>query len=116
MGYYTGAGVVSGGGTRVSLRSTGPAVGGAYYAYQRVISETTVRNGVSLSTAKAAGGDINLDYWQWDGGMVEPAARGTEDSSSYTQIGDTNLYVLTTVHDVIQVRGKQGTYDSGWKQ
>ena len=57
MGYYTGDGETSSGGSTVSLRSTGPAVGGAYYTYQRVISTVTAKHGVSLATAQAAQGD-----------------------------------------------------------
>ena len=114
MGYYTGNGVVTGGGSSVSLRSTGPAVGGAYYTYQRVNSTVTARNGVSLDVARAFSSDMNLTYWQWPGGAVEPACRGTRSSASYTQIGGSNLYALTVTDEVVQVRGKQGTYDSGW--
>lgn len=114
MGYYTGNGVVTSGGSTVSLRSTGPAVGGAYYVYQRTNTKTTSKNGVSLDTAKAESGDINMTYWQWPGGMVEPGCRGTMKSVSYSQINGSNLYALSIVDQTIQVRGKQGSYDSGW--
>lgn len=114
MGYYSGNGVTSGGGSTTSLRSTGPAVGGAFYVYQRVKSEVNTKNGVSLETAKAAQGDINMNYWQWPGGMVEPGCRGTRSSATYSQISDSNLYTLQVTTETIQVRGKQGSYDSGW--
>lgn len=114
MGYYTGNGTTTNGGSTVSLRSSGPAVGGAYYTYQRTTTNVNVKNGVSLAMAKAAAGDMNLTYWQWPGGGVEPACRGTRSSTSYTQIDGSNLYALTTTTETIQVRGKQGTYDSGW--
>lgn len=114
MGYYTGVGETSGGGSVVSLRSTGPAVGGAYYTYQRVISTVTAKHGVSLATAQAAQGDMNMTYWQWPGGAVEPASRGTRANASYSQISGSNLYELTVTNETVQVRGKQGTYDSGW--
>lgn len=115
MGYYTGSGVTAGGGVTVSLRSTGPAVGGAYYVYQRTTTVNTVKNGVSLATAQGESGDINMNYWQWPGGMVEPGCRGTMKSVSYTQINESNLYALTITTQTVQVRGKQGTYDSGWQ-
>ena len=115
MGYYTGSGVTSSGGSNVSLRSSGPAVGGAYYAYQRTNTTVTTKNGVSLATAKAETGDINLNYWQWPGGAVEPASRGTIKTVSYAQINGSNLYALTITNQTVQVRGKQGTYDSGWQ-
>lgn len=114
MGYYTGSGSTSGGGSSVSLRSSGPAIGGAYYIYQRTVSETTTRNGVSLATAQAEQSDMNLNYWQWPGGAIEPSCRGTRKSVSYSQINGSNLYALQVTNETIQVRGKQGTYDSGW--
>lgn len=114
MGYYKGSGVVTGGGSTVSLRSYGPAVGGAYYTYQRTKTTVTTRNGVSLATAQAEQGTMSLNYWQWPGGAVEPASRGTSSSVSYSQINGSNLYSLQVTSNVIQVRGKQGSYDSGW--
>lgn len=114
MGYYTGKGVVTGGGSTVSLRSTGPDVGGAYYVYQRTTSVVTTRNGVSLATAKSESGDMSLNYWTWPGGKAEAACRGTRSSVQYSQINGSNLYALTTTSETIQVRGKQGSYDSGW--
>lgn len=114
MGYYTGNGVTSGGGSTVSLRNTGPAVGGAFYVYQRVKATVNRKSGVSLETAQAANGDMNMNYWQWPGGMVEPACRGTRSSVSFAQINGSNLYELVTTNETVQVRGKQGSYDSGW--
>lgn len=114
MGYYTGNGVVTGGGSVVSLRSTGPAVGGAYYTYQRTKTTVKQRNGVSLATAQGENGDMDLRYWQWPGGAVEPACRGTKRDVSYSQINGSNLYSLTITDSVLEVRGKQGTYDSWW--
>lgn len=114
MGYYTGSGVTSGGGSAVSLRSTGPAVGGAYYVYQRATSTVTTKNGVSLAAAQAAAGDMNMTYWQWPGGAVEAACRGTRSTARYSQIGGSNLYALEVTDEKVQVRGRHGTYDSGW--
>ena len=114
MGYYTGSGTTTNGGSTVSLRSSGPSIGGPYYTYQRTNTTVTVKNGVSLATAQAAAGDMSLNYWQWPGGIVEPACRGTRTSTAYTQIDGSNLYALTITSETIQVRGKQGKYDSGW--
>ena len=114
MGYYTGNGTTTNGGSTVSLRSSGPAVGGAYYTYQRTTTTVNVKNGVSLATAQAAAGDMNLNFWVWPGGLTEPACRGTRSSTSSTQIDGSNLYALTTTSETIQVRGKVATYDSGW--
>lgn len=115
MGYYTGSGTTTGGSSTVALRSTGPAVGGAYYTYQRTTSTVTQKNGVSLAAAQGESGDINLTYWQWPGGAVEAACRGTTKTVSYSQINGSNLYALAITNSTIQVRGKQGSYDSGWQ-
>lgn len=114
MGYYQGDGEVSGGDSVVSLRSTGPAVGGAYYTYQRTTSSVTTKYGVSLETARAEQGDMNMNFWQWPGGAVEPACRGTVKHVSHSQINGSNLYMLAITNERIEVRGKQGSYDSGW--
>lgn len=114
MGYYKGNGVTSGGSSVPNLVRTGPDIDGAYYIYQRVNSTVTRKSGVSLETAKAVTGDINMNYWTWPRGRVEPSCRGTRSQVSYSQIGESNLYELTVTDDVIHVRGKQGTYDSGW--
>lgn len=114
MGYYNGNGVTAAGGSTVCLRSTGPAVGGAFYVYQRIRSTVTQKNGVALTTAQSEQGDINMDFWQWPGGMVEPGCRGTRKIVSYSQINGSNLYTLSITDEVVQVRGKQGGYDSGW--
>ena len=114
MGYYTGNGTTTNGGSTVSLRSSGPSTAGVYYTYQRTNTTVNVKNGVSLATAQAAAGDMNLNYWQWPGGNVEPACRGTRSSTAYAQIDGSNLYALTTTSETIQVRGKVAKYDSGW--
>lgn len=114
MGYYSGPGATSSGGSTVGLRSSGVAVGGAYYTFQRTTSVVTTKQGVSLFTAQAAQGDMNLNYWQWPGGFIEPACRGTRSSSNYSQIGGSNLYVLNVTAETVQFRGKQGSFDSGW--
>lgn len=114
MGYYSGSGETSGGGSNVSLRSTGPSSDGAYYTYQRTTTTVTQKNGVSLATAQGETGDMNMNYWQWPGGVVEPSCRGTKKSVAYSQINGSNLYALTITNETIQVRGKVRTYDSGW--
>ena len=115
MGYYSGNGETTGGGSTVTLHLTGPAVGGAYYIYQRTTTVVTAKNGVSLATAQAESGDMNLTYWQWRPGSIPvPACRGAKKSVSYSQINGSNLYALQITDETIQVRGKQGADDSGW--
>ena len=114
MGYYSGPGAVSNGGSVVSLRSNGPDVAGPYTTYQRTTSTVTAKHGVSLAAAQASEGNINLTYWQWPGGVIEPACKGTKTNAAYTQIANSNLYDLSVTNETIQVRGVQGSYDSGW--
>lgn len=114
MGYYRGSGVTSGGSSVPALTRTGPEFGGAYYVYQRTNATVTRMSGVSLDTAKSMQGDSALNFWQWPGGAVEPGCRGWRREVSYSQIGDSNLYELTVTEEQIQVRGRQGAYDSGW--
>lgn len=114
MGYYTGNGVTSGGGSVPTLVRTGPDIGGAYYIYQRINTKVTRKSGVSLANAEAVKGDLNMNYWLWPGGRAEPGCRGTRSQASFSQIGDSNLYELSITNETIQVRGKQGSYDSGW--
>lgn len=114
MGYYNGQGVTSAGGSTVCLRNTGPAVGGAFYVYQRIKSLITQKNGVELATCTAENGEISMNFWQWPGGMVEPGCRGTRKIVSFSQINGSNLYALMINNETVQVRGKQGSYDSGW--
>ena len=114
MGYYNGNGVTSGGGETTSLMRTGPSPQGAYYLYQRVKSTVTTKNGVNLTTTQAERADMSMNYWTWPGGLVEPGCRGTKKSVQYSQISESNLYQLAITNEVVQVRGKVGTYDSGW--
>ena len=119
MGYYTGSGVVTGGGSVVNLRSTGPSIAGAYYTYNRTKTTVTTRNGVSLATAQDAQGTMDMSYYQYPStspvyGTVEPGCKGTRTAVSYSQISGSNLYSLTVTSDIIHFRGKVGTWDSGW--
>lgn len=114
MGYYSGNGVTSGGGETTSLMRTGPSPEGAYYLYQRVKTTTNTKNGVALSAAQVERADMSLNWWRWPGGLVEPGCRGTKKSVQYSQIGDSNLYALQVTDEIVQVRGKVGSYDSGW--
>lgn len=114
MGYYTGNGITTNGGSSVSLLATGPGIGGAYYVFNRTQSSVNTKNGVSLAACQNERGDMNLNYMQWPGGAVTPACRGTRKSVSFSQIGGSNLYSLQVTDETIQVRAKEGTYDSGW--
>lgn len=115
MGYYTGSGVVSGGGSNVSVFWTG---WGAYpdtsmhTVYQRVESSTNTRNGVSLETAQGEHGDANMQSHSFNGGLPIPAAKGTRSSVQYSQINGSNLYALSVTTETVAVKLDNGSWNS----
>ena len=96
MGYYTGNGVVTGGGES-SRQLKSFYEWGAYAVRQKSVTQTTVKPGVSLATAKeehsvdnltaVSGGSGDLAWIIFD-------AEGTRKIVSYSQISDSNLYQL----------------------
>ena len=107
MGYYTGSGVVSGGGkSSRTLKSF--YEWGAFAVRQTSVSETTRLPGVSLTKAREAvdsnhnndalsavtGGTGNMAWIIYD-------AEGTEKRVSYSQIGDSNLYELNITTETL---------------
>ncbi len=114
MGYYTGNGTTTNGGSTVSLLVSGPYYGGQFCIFQRVDSVVTVKNGVAESTAKNEKADMNLSSWKWDSGSIPIlACKGTRKNVSFAQIAGSNLYALTISNDTLSVRGsRQSSSDS----
>ena len=100
MGYYTGNGVVSGGG--VSTRTLKSFYEwGSHAVRQRSRVSTVKKSGVSLATAQAATDSDDLTPVAGGSGALAWIifdAEGDKISPSYSQIGDSNLYdlVITT--------------------
>ena len=112
MGYYTGNGETTGGGSSVSLYEHFIWYG-AHNVYQRTKSTTTRKSGVSLETAKNESGDINMQTFQfnWGGNWHwSPNCKGTKKQVSYSQIGGSNLYELSITNETIQAKLDGG----GW--
>lgn len=112
MGYYTGNGETTGGGSSVSLYEHFIWYG-AHNVYQRTKSTTTRKSGVSLETAKNESGDINMQTYQfnWGGNWHwSPNCKGTKKNVSYSQIGGSNLYELSITNETIQAK----LDDGGW--
>lgn len=112
MGYYTGNGETTGGGSSVSLYEHFIWYG-AHNVYQRTESKTTRKSGVSLATAEAEKGDINMQTYQfnWGGNWHwSPNCKGTKKQVSYSQIGGSNLYELSITNETIQAKLDGG----GW--
>ncbi len=110
MGYYTGKGVTSGGGSTVSVLISGYEVGGYFVCYQRSTATTNRRSGVSLEVAQGEKGESDMRSHTWPGGMQTPACKGTRKNVSYSQINGSNLYDLSVTTEVIEVK----LNDGGW--
>ena len=112
MGYYTGSGETSGGGSTVSLYEHF-IWNGAHNVYQRTQSTTTRKSGVSLQTAKDEKGEINMQTHQFTWGSNwywSPNCKGTRKQVSYSQINGSNLYELSITDESIQAKLDNG----GW--
>lgn len=117
MGYYTGSGTVVGGGVEVALKESVYWYG-QHNVYQRIVSTTTVKNGVSLATAQAEDGAATLSDQTWQSGMVtfiSHGCKGSTKSASYSQINGSNLYALTINEKSIKARDDLGWSPTGWR-
>lgn len=114
MGYYNGSGVVGGGGTRIDVLEAFPYYG-THHIHQKVKTVNTRFPGVSLATAQ----DPSNDGWcvmhtfeaqvGW-GTYYAVDAYGTKRSSSYSQIGDSQLYELVVTDETYQANLDSGAW------
>ena len=114
MGYYNGNGVVSGGGSAVTPFESRIWYG-YHTAYQKRTTKVNRKLGVALATAEAADSSSSLNHHTFTQGMVTRTyfnCKGTEVNVSYSQIGDSNLYELTTTTTVIKVREDNGAWQT----
>ena len=103
MGYYTGNGVVVGGGEETHpLKSF--YEWGAFAVRQKSIHSTVRKSGVSLATAQAAHASDSLTAVSGGSGTLAWIvfdAEGTRITVSYTQIDDSNLYDLSITTETL---------------
>ena len=114
MGYYNGSGVTSGGGSTVTPFESRIWYG-YHTAYQKRTSTVNRKLGVSLATAQQAEGSSSLNHHTFVNGMITRTyfnCKGSETQVSYSQIGDSNLYELTTTTTDINVREDNGAWQS----
>lgn len=114
MGYYTGAGVTSGGGSTVGVFEQFVWFG-AHNVYQKTTSTVTRKSGVSLSTAKSMESECNMSSYQFTWGASwhwSLNCKGNQRNVHYSQMGDTNLYEMTIENDSIQARLDNGNWVS----
>ena len=114
MGYYTGTGVTSGGGSTVAAFES-RIWDGYHTAFQKKTTVVNRKPGVSLATAQAAEGSVNMSHHTFGSGFLTRTyfnCKGTQVNVSYSQIGESNLYELTTTTDTIQVKEDNGAWQS----
>jgi len=119
MGYYTGSGVVTGGG--VSISNQDQVISGGTLIRQRMTTtRVTVKAGVSLATAQGNTpssvlkcGDLTCGDYYWP----TPNKYSEFTNYSYSRIGDSSLYALTIDYEKTQMRlaakNGAGTMDYG---
>jgi len=114
MGYYSGNGVTSGGGSNCAPFQT-YMWGGFHTVYQRTTSTVTRKSGVSLEVAQNEVGSCNLSsntFYIGSSWYNSFNCKGTRKNVSYSQIGDTNLYELTITNETIQAKMDNGSWVS----
>lgn len=101
MGYYTGSGVTSNGGESTRTLRTWAILGAGnpMSVRQKTVTSVNRKSGVSLETAKANHTTESLTTVYGGSGLLAWIifdAEGTRTIVGYSQIGDSNLYELTT--------------------
>lgn len=112
MGYYTGNGTTSSGGSNVAPFHT-YLWNGFHTVYQRTTTTVTQKNGVSLAAAKAEQGDCNLSSHTFTIGSSYYNAyncKGTQKHVNYAQINGSNLYALTIVNESLAAKLDNGNW------
>ena len=116
MGYYTGTGEITGGGSTITVYENF-VYAGMHNVYQRRTSTNTRRAGVSLATAQAEGSTMNMRSvtftWSSPGATythLSPNAVGTEKQVGYSQISGSNLYELQIANSSVQARLDNGNW------
>lgn len=103
MGYYTGDGVVSGGGENTrTLKSF--YEWGAFAIRQKSVYSTNTKPGVSLTTAQEAHASDNLTAVSGGSGTLAWIiydAEGTKTTVNYMQISGSNLYELNVTTETL---------------
>lgn len=110
MGYYTGSGVVVGGGEKYStLRTFAILGGGSFKVTQKNVFSTVRSSGVSLSTAQNSKASENLTNVNGGSGnlaWIVFDANGTRVTPSYSRIGDSNLFDLDVTTETLTASQK----------
>ena len=120
MGYYTGSGVVTSGGSNVSTKETVYWYG-EHCIFQRKTTTVTTKNGVSLSTAQGTQGSISLSNQTFKSPsnsnvwFISRGCKGTTVNVSYSRISDSNLYAMTTTSTKTEVQDQGGWTPTGWQ-
>ena len=118
MGYYSGNGVTTGGGSNISLLNH-VVWHGSHNLYQRTESKTTRKSGVSKETAENEKSDINMSTHTFTfpipngtANITAANCKGTKKQVSYTQINGSNLYELSITNETVQAKMDNGSWVS----
>ena len=111
MGYYTGSGVVVGGGEQVNQFGS-LVYNGAHIVYQKTVSTVTKKAGVSLQTAQSEHSSCTLRTSTFPFANIYPfvGCRGRKKDVSYSQIADSNLYELDITESEMSAKGDEGQW------
>jgi len=119
MGYYSGSGVVAGGGDQINQFGS-LVYNGAHVVYQRTVSETKRYAGVSLRVAKgetAHGGTtfvssctVKTSTFPFANLYPFVGCRGSRTDVSYSQIADSNLYEVNVTTSAMSAKGDNGNW------
>lgn len=115
MGYYNGNGVVSSGGSNVSVYEHFVFFG-PHNVYQQIDTEVRRKSGVSLFVARNEKSAINMsdNTFNWDSGRwhISPNCKGTRKNVSFSQLNGSNLYELQIATETIKARLDNGAWVS----
>ena len=114
MGYYTGSGEITGGGSAVAPFHT-YLWNGFHTVYQKIDSTVTLKNGVDLSDAQAEKGECSLSSHRFTIGSDYFNAfncKGTKKSVSFSQINGSNLYALQITNETLYAKIDDGSWVS----
>ena len=116
MGYYSGNGETTGGGSDITIFATYIAWGTPHTIYQRRNSATTRKNGVSLATAQGTEGNISMSDHEFQPGYADRylavLSKGTKSTVTYSQISGSNLYELDVTTDNYAVKKDSGSWQT----
>jgi len=113
MGYYSGNGVVVGGGSSTRMLKNMAGWGTAFAVRQKSVVVAVKKSGVSLNTAQASQASSNLTAICGGSGTAAWCifdAEGSKKDVSYSRISDSNLYELIETTETLNAWQSSGSF------